>query len=187
VRILPDVSSVEHQTSEAGRPRWRAWLREAAIMAAIAGAVLAVMGATRGGGARAIAVADEAPPFDLARADGGERLRSSALAGRPIVLTFWATWCPGCRDELPELEALHRRASDDITIIAVSREPARTVLGYAEKRGMTLPLYIDDAVFARYGIESIPTTIVIGPDGRIRGELTGYEDADALEALARGR
>lgn len=155
-------------------------------MAAIAGAVLLVIGATRGGGARSIEVADAAPAFDLGRTDGTGRLRSQDLAGRPIVLTFWATWCPACRDEMPELEALHRRVGDDIAVVAVSREAPRAVMTYARKSGLTLPLYSDDAIFERYGVESIPTTIVIDRDGRIVDELTGFEDADDLEALARG-
>lgn len=163
------------------------WVKEALIMAAIAGAVLAVIAIFKSpGGGKNVAVAEVAPDFDLARSDGRGRVTSTDLRGKPVVLTFWATWCPTCRDEMPELDLLHRRAGDEITIVTVSREAPRTVLGYAHKKGLSLPLYTDDAVFAAYGIESIPTTIVIAADGTILAELSGTEDADTLEGLARG-
>lgn len=157
-------------------------------MAAIAGATLLLVNALRGpGGGRNVAVAELAPPFDLGRSDGGGRVTSDELRGKPVVLTFWATWCPACRDELPELEALHRRAGQDIHVIAVSQEAPRTVLAYAHKTGLTLPLYSGASIFAAYGVDTLPTTIVIDENGFVRAELSGSEDADHLEELARQR
>ncbi|MFO0748072.1 MAG: hypothetical protein U1F43_20795 [Myxococcota bacterium] len=67
----------------------------------------------------------------------------------------------------------------------MSRENAATVMAYAERKGIVMPLYVGGSAFQAYGIESIPTTMVIDRKGKIIAELTGGVDADKLEELVR--
>lgn len=169
------------------RQKVMGWLKEAAIMVGVAGAVLLAVGILRGrGGGQAVAVDEQAPRFEVARADGSGSLSSDELRGKPIVLTFWATWCPACRDELPTLESMYRRVGDRVVFIPVSKESGAKVLAYTTRQNLTLPMYIGASPFKAYGIDAIPTTIIIGPDGTILDEMTGGIDTARIEELANG-
>lgn len=170
----------------ARRAKALAWAKEAAIMVGVSGAVLLGVSALKGkGGSGAAAVAERAPAFRVARADGSGSVSSDELRGKPVVLTFWATWCPACRDELPELEKLARTMGADAAIVPVSRESAATVMTFAERRGIAMPLYVGQGAFDTYRVESIPTTLVIDAHGEILAEKIGGVDADELEELVR--
>lgn len=182
----PSPSAPSAARSSERKAKAIAWLKEAALMVGVAGAVLLGVAALKGrGGSPVVDVDGEAPAFRVARADGSGEVSSDDLRGKPVVLTFWATWCPACRDELPELEALSKRVGADIAIVPVSRENAATVQGFAARKGMTMPLYVGGSAFQAYRIESIPTTIVIDARGRVLAEITGGADADKLEEIAR--
>lgn len=94
-----------------------------------------------------------APEIDL-RTLGGTRLQLSALRGHPVVVTFWGTWCPPCRDELPELAELYRKHhAAGLEIVAVNQ-------GDQERRASDVQHFVDAL--------SIPFTVAIDPRGRTR-------------------
>ena len=94
-----------------------------------------------------------APDIDL-RTLGGARFQLSALRGHPVVMTFWGTWCPPCRDELPELADLYRKHhAAGLEIVAVNQ-------GDQERRTSDVQHFVDQL--------SIPFTVVIDPRGRTR-------------------
>ena len=97
-----------------------------------------------------------------------------ALRGRRVVLTFWASWCGPCMEELPALERAYRaRGRDDALVYAVNVDeqgPARESLVRAvvARFGLTIPVVLDDGSASRaYSVATIPTLVRVGEDGRI--------------------
>ena len=118
-----------------------------------------------------------APDFTLPTTDGAS-ITLSGLRGSPVILNFWATWCPPCRAEMPELEAFWQDyESDRLMVIGLAQgEEGVVVEGFA--RGVvntTFPLLLDQRtdVGALYGVRALPTTVFIDADGRIQAIKVG--------------
>ena len=138
-----------------------------------------------------------APDFLLETA-GGDTLRLSDLQGRPVVLNFWATWCPPCRQEMPELVAAyaeHEQAG--LVIVGVDLQEADgPVQRFAEEFGIRFPLVIDrdgevaDAWRLGGPVEGIPTSYFVDETGVIRdlyyGPMTGEILEERLAELLAG-
>jgi peroxiredoxin len=94
----------------------------------------------------------------------------ASLRGRVALLNFWASWCRDCRSEMPMFEQLHRDfAVQGLTILGVNvREGTRTIRRYAKEWDLTFPLALDPKgkITASYGVIGLPTTFLIGRDGR---------------------
>jgi peroxiredoxin len=129
-----------------------------------------------------------APDFLLETPQGGT-LRLSDLQGQPVVLNFWATWCPPCREEMPELVAAYERHREaGLVIVGVDlQEPDKTVLDFADEFGIVFPLVIDrdgdvaDAWRLGGPIEGIPTSYFIDETGVVRDFFYGPMTEDFLE------
>lgn len=133
------------------------------------------------------------PDFLLERPGGGT-LRLSDLQGSPVILNFWATWCPPCRAEIPELVAVYERyKARGLVIVGVDLQEADDiVLGFADEFGITFPLVIDrdgelgDSWRLGGPIKGIPTSYFIDATGVIRDQYYGPMTKDALaERLAK--
>jgi len=133
-------------------------------------------------GVPAARLGSPAPDFALRRLDG-ESVRLANLRGRAVVLNFWATWCPPCRAEMPELDALaHERP--DLTVLAVDvQEDAAQVEGFRTELRLSLPiaLDIDGQTWAVYQSRGLPTTYLIDRDGTIRDVQVGPLTRDLLQ------
>jgi peroxiredoxin len=128
-----------------------------------------------------------APDFALKTLDGQE-FRLSAQRGTPVVLNFWATWCPPCRAELPELRAASERNAGQVTVVGVNQgETAAAVAKVASDLGLifTIPLDQAGAVSRAYGVRSLPTTFFIDRDGVIRQIQNGPLTEATLSQLLR--
>jgi cytochrome c biogenesis protein CcmG/thiol:disulfide interchange protein DsbE len=132
----------------------------------------------------------EAPPFDVARLRGPGRVRLAEYAGRPVVLTFWASWCITCRSEFPKLRTLvqdHR--GDDLAVIGITyRDLAADSRAFARKfeANFTLAKGGDgDPVANAYGIRAVPQLYFIDRAGVIRQRLFGVASEDAMNAAVR--
>lgn len=113
-----------------------------------------------------------APDFSLMTTDG-DRVQLSALRGQPVVLNFWATWCPPCREEMPALEALWQRHNrGEVLILGIDQgESAATVERFARNTVQTsFPLLLDirREIGAEYNVRALPTTFFIDAEGRIQ-------------------
>jgi len=132
-----------------------------------------------------------APDFRLETL-GGEPFRLTGARGSPVVLTFFASWCHPCEEELPLLEAAHDERPHDFEVVAVSFEDLRRdSKAFAARLGVKYPALFDpdNGVAHAYGVRGIPATFFIDSDGVIRDRVHGITSRDALdkplEALLR--
>ena len=128
------------------------------------------------------------PDFAVTNLSGAP-LSVGALKGRVVLVDFWATWCGPCRAELPNVIQTYQKYHDrGFEIIGVSLDSDRATLDTFLKQhdGMTWSQYFDgqgwgNQLATKYGVESIPFTVLIGPDGKVLGnDLRGEELADAV-------
>ncbi len=110
------------------------------------------------------------PPFLVSDLDGGI-ISTAGLHGKVVLVNFWATWCPPCREEIPELIELSSRYKDKLQIIGVSMDdaPASEVREFAKQIGITYPVVMGSgAIEAEYGgVPALPTSFIISPEGRV--------------------
>lgn len=137
--------------------------------------------------ALAEAATSRAPDFTLKTTDGGA-ISLSSLRGKVVLLNFWATWCPPCRAEMPDLEALQRHygADHEFVVLGVNNmEGADEVAAFAQRQGITFPLLLDadGRVGAKlFGVRYLPTSLIIDRDGYIRDVWQGQIAREAMLA-----
>lgn len=114
----------------------------------------------------------------------GKAIRLSDFKGQPIWLNFWATWCPPCRAEIPDINAVYGEyAPKGLAIVALSLgEDADTVREYVEKAQMRFTIGLDSRrdIAAIYRVAGIPTHIFIDRDGVIRDVQIGGMSRDTM-------
>ena len=140
--------------------------------------------------ARAPAPGEVPPDFSGLTYDGAP-ISLSDYAGRPVWLTFGASWCPDCRTESADLEATYREHKDaGLVVLGVFiNEQAADVAAYAARAGLTFPIAVDPNadVAAAYRSMGIPTHFFIGADGKVRevriGALSRDDMARAVAAI----
>ena len=110
------------------------------------------------------------PPAFIGRTVDGREVSLASLQGKVVLLNFWATWCLECRSEMPAFEQLHREFSvQGLAIVGINaREGTSAISEYAGELGLTLPLLADPTgkINSDYGVIGLPTTFLIGRDGR---------------------
>ena len=126
--------------------------------------------------AQGTAVGNIAPDFTLAKLDGS-KVRLSELRGQPVVINFWATWCPPCRDELPIIERVYAMYRDKgLTVLAVDlQEDSSTVQQFVTQKKMSTTVVLDSQGMAArlYRVNAVPSTYFIDKDGIIRAKQIG--------------
>jgi peroxiredoxin len=133
-----------------------------------------------------VAIGDLAPPFEVTTLDGAA-FSLGEQRGRVVLVNFFATWCPPCREELPHLEReVWKRFSDErFALIVVGREEGDEVLQpFVDQHGYTFPVAGDPdrSVYSKYASRYIPRNIVIGPDGTVLFQSQGFE-RDEFETM----
>lgn len=124
-------------------------------------------------------------------------IRLHDFKGQVILLNFWATWCPPCREEMPSMERVYRRfKARGFTILALSIDSRgeEVVAPFVKNFGLTFPVGLDArmAVASEYRMTSVPTSILIDRGGRIAAIAAGARDWDSpaaqqlIEDLLRG-
>ncbi|NRD79602.1 TlpA family protein disulfide reductase [Bacillus sp. BRMEA1] len=116
----------------------------------------------------------KAPDFEL-KTLTGETVKLSSLKGKKVMLNFWATWCPPCKAEMPEIEQFYKTAGNNTAILSVNIDPQLDVKGFVKENKITFPILLDtdDKVNGTYQIISIPTTYFIDSNGIIQNKIVG--------------
>lgn len=121
----------------------------------------------------------KAPSFCLKSLDGNQVVLDD-LKGKPILLKFWATWCPSCVEELPMMEKFSEGRKDQLVILlaAIDGEKEKKVQRLIKEKKVTLPVLLDPkAKTARsYGVNFIPVSFLISQEGLIVGTVVGERD-----------
>jgi peroxiredoxin len=128
----------------------------------------------------------EAPDFELPDSTG-KMWSLKSLRGRPVLLNFWATWCPPCVEEMPTLENLNKRSGDLVVLTVSVDEDWEVIRKFFGAKGTELPILLDAEreVAKRYGTEKFPETFLIDPDGQARHFFwqAKWDSAEALLCL----
>jgi cytochrome c biogenesis protein CcmG, thiol:disulfide interchange protein DsbE len=135
---------------------------------------------------------EAAPLFTLPSLEGAP-VSLAGLRGRVVVLHFWATWCPICREEMPVLEEAARSRGAEVVVLGINLgERKRTVEGYVREHAITFPILLDarGAVASDYKVLSLPITIMIDRQGRLAdavhmGSLERVDLETRLDRLLR--
>lgn len=129
-----------------------------------------------------------APEFTIPGTDG-KTYSLKDFAGKTLIIDFWATWCPDCREEMPQLKALQQRLKGrkDIVLVGISCDTdADKLASYIKEQGIDWLQLADyksrkeSAVYEAYKVKWIPTKYVIGPDGNILLATVMQDKVDAL-------
>ncbi|MFZ0545012.1 MAG: TlpA disulfide reductase family protein [Candidatus Promineifilaceae bacterium] len=124
-----------------------------------------------------------APSFTLTTLQGEEHSLAD-YQGRPIVLNFWATWCPPCRAEVPHFQDASRIYNGQVAIVGIDQgEPLSLVNDFAAQFGISYPLLLDpdNDVNRQYNVQALPTTVFIDSNGVIREVFTGIINSAVLQ------
>jgi thiol-disulfide isomerase/thioredoxin len=119
----------------------------------------------------------------------GKDLSLGSLRGKVVIVNFWATWCPPCREEIPDLIALQSKYPDQLQVIGVSQDeaPASMVAKFASEHRMNYPVVMDTPELERMftNIHALPTSYVIDREGRIAQRHVGMLNASLTETETR--
>ncbi|BAJ63874.1 TlpA family protein disulfide reductase [Anaerolinea thermophila] len=118
----------------------------------------------------------------------GKVHRLSDFRGKPVVLNFWATWCPPCNEEMPVFEAYHKQLGDEVVFIGINyMEDVATVQNFVEANQITFQVLLDPAGKAsdKYYVQAYPTTFFIDKDGVLRAQRIGVLTPRMLENYLR--
>ncbi len=160
----------------------------------IAGLFLTVWGASmllRSNGSSAAEESNTAPvvgsyaPNFTAETLDGKDITLRDYRGKPMLLNFWATWCPPCRAEMPLLQQYYSKHQGEYNMVAVNNaEPKAQVQAFIQQQGFTFTVALDpqQSIVAKYRIQGFPTTFFIDADGVIRYTHVGMLDEATLQA-----
>jgi peroxiredoxin len=134
-------------------------------------------------------VGDRAPAI-AAKDQSGADWSLEAHKGKPVLVLFFATWCPPCLEELPHIEREIWQAHKDqgLVVVALGREHSvAEVADFGKKKGLSFTLLSDPskANYLRYASKYIPRTFLVGRDGSIKFASVGWSEAEYVELQAR--
>ncbi|MDA8189321.1 MAG: TlpA disulfide reductase family protein [Dehalococcoidales bacterium] len=188
---MEDRTIEEQVASRKGSNKWIVYVFLIAIFVAVAGYVvnegvdIPLLSGQSSGPPSGVGpnVGMLAPDFTL-KDPQGNQVSLSGFRGRPVMINFWATWCPPCRYEMPFMETVYReRAADGLVILAVSiDEDPNEVPRFMKEFGITFPVVLDtdQSVATKYRIRPIPTSFFVDKDGVIRDMEIGAMDKKTI-------
>lgn len=129
-----------------------------------------------------------APEFELPAFGAQGTIASENFKGTPLVLNFWASWCPFCVEEMPDFEKVHQQFAGRVAFLGVAlQDDPRLAADLLRRTGVTYPIAEDPSgsLFVAARGLGMPTTLLITADWRVATRVTGPLDADGLEELVR--
>ena len=130
---------------------------------------------------------DAAPDFTVYNKEGNP-VKLSDMKGTPVVLNFWASWCPPCKSEMPDFDEIAKEYDGKVVFMMVNltdgmQETQQSAQSFIDSMGYTFPVYFDldgEAAY-EYGIQSIPTTFFIDANGNLIAYGSGAMDGDTVK------
>ena len=117
----------------------------------------------------------------------GKAVKLSDFYGKPVVMNFWATWCGYCKQEMPDFQEAYEEYGEEVEFLFInstdgSRETREKAAAYLEDQGYTVPAFYDEDLEAvyTYGVNSLPTTILLDKKGRVAAYAPGLMEKDTL-------
>lgn len=157
------------------RGNWIFWVAGAAVLAIVLAVYFRGGGGSQGSGPAALA-GQQAPSFAVPQLNGGSS-ELAAYRGRVVVMNLWASWCPPCRAEMPDLQRLYAAyRSKNVVVLGVDQgESAQRVNAFAGSLGIHYPILLDQQqqygrVYAALGL---PTTVVVDANGVVARGFDG--------------
>jgi peroxiredoxin len=106
----------------------------------------------------------------------GEKVTLSQFRGQAVIINFWGTWCPPCRNEMPLFQTAYETHQPDLVILAVNvNDAVGSVERYVEEMGLTFPILLDETgdVRSQFQVRGFPTTYFVDRDGVLREQFIG--------------
>ncbi|PPA87989.1 hypothetical protein C4A76_10980 [Brevibacillus laterosporus] len=135
---------------------------------------------------------EQAPDFELNTLEG-QKVKLSTYRGQKVILNFWATWCPPCQIEMPDLQEFHQDyRQKGVVILGVNltatEKNMESVAGFVQQEGVTFPILLDVTreVAKRYQAISIPTSYFIDEQGIIRQKVIGPVNYEQIQGIVGG-
>ena len=170
-----------------GFPRWSGG--PALVLLLVVALSIGSCAGSEGPGPQGINEGLVARDFTLPSLDGGD-ISLSDYRGSVVLVNFWATWCPPCRAEIPDIEAAYReRSADGFVVLGVNgQEPRETVEPFVKAQGMTYPILLDEqgTVASEYRVIGMPMSLLVDREGVIQTRHVGFLSADHLDRLLAG-
>lgn len=141
-----------------------------------------VLAAATGTGLATVHYGAPPPDFQIPTRQGSELL--SQLRGKPVIINFWASWCPPCTDELPFFERLRQQYGDRVRVVTVDwNEDPSVAVDYLHTQHLDLPLVADrqSKIYSAYSLTEVPDTLVLDADGNVRYVSVGGLSWEELE------
>lgn len=161
------------QAAARRKAQLQSWLIIGGLLVIVGGALFLSLSAAATPGAPVGPARVGQPLADFTLTDtNGVTHKLSDYRGRPVLINAWATWCPPCRAEMPDLHAFYlEHQAEGFELLAInSGESAQTVAGFIQQMGFTFPALVDSntAVLNGLGVDGLPTSIFVGRDGVVK-------------------
>jgi len=161
------------------------FLRSFTVLSICLGLILLLSHCFKGEKEPALTLASD---FTLKTLDGQE-ITLSKLKGKAVLLDFWATWCGPCRESIPHLIQIYKtNQANGLEVIGISvdKGDTDTVRNFVKSMEIPYPIAIaTEEVVRSYGVTSLPTTVFVDKEGKIREKLLGFSSAIANTIAAR--
>ncbi len=129
----------------------------------------------------------EAVPFSLKDLNGNQ-VALKDFRGKPVLLLFWATWCPSCCEEIPYLEKFYQERKTQLTVLglAIDGEKEKKIRNLVKEQKISFPVLLDpkEKTARAYGVKFIPIFFLIDPSGMIVARIVGERDWSSPDAWA---
>lgn len=134
-----------------------------------------------------VSIGHKAPEIKAQSWLNSEPLSLAKLRGKVVVVEFWATWCPPCRQSIPHLSKLYEAYKNrGVVLVSLTDQSVQEVEPFAKEMHMGYPVGVGSVTAGAYGVSSIPYAVVIGKNGKIAWEGHPLSDLDkAIESALR--
>jgi peroxiredoxin len=159
-------TDAQEKPPKARKPRWRRWLLELLV-------VLLMLAAFQWWQTRGVA-SGPAPALASTLLDGSRVELNEARRDGPVLVHFWAEWCPICRLEEGSIDALAR--DHRVISVATTSGNAAEVRAHMQREGLSFPVVVDEEgrLARAWGVSGVPASFVIDPDGQVAYAMVGY-------------